>query len=164
MNTGKQSNHLYSNLLLHLQKNKSCVIATVTSVMGSTPQIPGSSAIFGRNGLLTGTVGGGATELSVAKIAQKHIISKKNGYFQFDLNHKIGDNQGPICGGGMHILLDANPEIHLPVFESLCKSLNDRNPGVLLTIFSQNNNELQISREWFTAETQHENSIHFLLM
>lgn len=158
MNFDKQNNHLYSNLVAHLLKNKNCVLATVTSTKGSTPQIPGSSAIFGRSGLLFGTVGGGATELAVTKIATKIFRSKKSGYFSFDLNHEIGDNQGPICGGGMHILIDANPGVHLAVFEALTESVKKRNPGVLVTFYSQSGEKTVISRVWLTSENRLKNS------
>lgn len=159
MSTYKQNNHLYANLFSFLQKNKKCVFATVTSTIGSAPQIPGSSAIFGRSGLLSGTVGGGATELAVAKIATKIFRSKKPGYFNFDLNHEIADNQGPICGGAMNILIDANPGIHLPVFEALTESVKKRKPGVLLTIFWETEKNTALKRYWATSGTWQEKSV-----
>ncbi len=159
MNDKKQLNHFYNNLVFNLSvKNKTCVLATVTSIVGSAPQIPGSSALFGKKGLLDGTVGGGDTELNVAKAASKLIRSKKSGYFQFSLNHKISDKAGPICGGGMNILIDANPEIHLPVFEALTKSINKRQRGVLATLFNQTEQNAKISRVWLTSENWQEKS------
>ncbi len=159
MNQKKHSNHFYNKLVVNLSgKNKSCVLATVTAVIGSTPQIPGSSALFGKKGLLEGTVGGGDTELNVTKIAAKLVHSKKSGYFQFSLNHEIGDKQGPICGGGMNILIDANPEIHLPVFEAIATSLTDREPGILLTFFTQTETATTLTRNWLTGENWPEKS------
>lgn len=160
MNQKKQINHFYNNLVFNLsEKNKTtCALATVTAVIGSTPQIPGSSALFGKNRLLAGTVGGGETELSVAKAAAKLIRSKKSGYFQFSLNHEIGDNLGPICGGRMNILVDANPEIHLPVFEAINTVVRQRKPGILLTFFTQTEAETTITRDWLTSENWPEKS------
>mgnify|MGYP001765865099 FL=1 len=159
MNQKKQINHFYNNLVFKLsEKNKSCALATVTAVVGSTPQIPGCSALFGKKGLLAGTVGGGETELSVTKAATKLIRSKKSGYFRFSLNHEIGDNQGPICGGGMNILVDANPEIHLPVFEAVNTALRQRKPGVLLTFLTQSEAATTITRDWLTGENWPEKS------
>lgn len=154
MDFSQKSNLIYYQLIEILNKKQSCVLTTVTSATGSTPQTPGSSAVFGRNGLLAGTIGGGATELAVAKIAKQRIHSKKSGYFNFDLNRKISDNNGPICGGGMNIFVDANPGIHFSVFEDIAHSLNNRQTGVLLTVFSQNESNPQLSREWFTAGKQ----------
>lgn len=159
MNDKKQLNHFYNNLVFNLSvKNKTCVLATVTSIVGSAPQIPGSSALFGKKGLLDGTVGGGDTELNVAKAASKLIRTKKSGYFQFNLNHKISDNQGPICGGGMNILIDANPKTHLPVFEALTESISKWQRGVLATFFNQTEQNTTISRVWLTSENWQEKS------
>jgi xanthine dehydrogenase accessory factor len=152
MNFDKLNNLLYAKLVSLLLKNKSCVLATVTSATGSTPQKPGSSAIFGKNGVIAGTVGGGVVELAVTKIATQYIRAKKTGFFTFDLNHEIGGGQGPICGGGMNIFIDANPAIHLPVFEALIKSTQKRMPGVLVTLFSGANKTAEISRKWLTKE------------
>lgn len=140
------------------KKNKNYVLATVTSVTGSTPQQPGSSALFSLYKVLAGTVGGGPTELAVGHLAAKSIRTKKSGYFQFSLNHKIDDNQGPICGGGMNILIDANPKIHLSVFESLTESVKKRKHGVLATLFTQTEQSTTISRVWLTSENWHEKS------
>lgn len=161
MNQEKQQlNHLYSTLISYLSGKKNrCALATVTSVLGSTPQIPGSSAIFGKKGLLTGTIGGGATEHEVTQTATKFIRSKKTQLLSFNLNHEIADNQGPICGGGMHILVDANPGIHLPVFEALTESVKKRKPGVLVTFYSQSGEKTVISRVWLTSENRLENSV-----
>lgn len=159
MNQKKQINRFYDNLVFNLSvKNKNCALATVTDVVGSTPQIPGCSALFGKNRLLAGTVGGGETELNVAKAAARLIRSKKSGYFRFSLNHEIGDNQGPICGGGMNILVDANPEIHLPVFEAINTALRQRKPGVLLTFFAQTETAATLTRDWLTGENWPEKS------
>lgn len=159
MNQKKQFNHFYNELEFNLSRKKgTCALATVTDVIGSTPQIPGSSALFGKKGLLAGTVGGGDTELNVAKIAAKLIHSKKSGYFRFSLNHEIADNQGPICGGGMNILIDGNPAIHLSVFEALTTSINKRKHGVLATLFTQTEQNKTISRVWLTSEDWQEKS------
>ena len=54
--------NIYLKILDHLSENDPLVLATVTGATGSTPQKPGSSALFNKNGLLTGTVGGGVVE------------------------------------------------------------------------------------------------------
>lgn len=149
---------IYHTLLNYLRKNRSFFLATVTSVKGSTPQIPGSSAIFGKGGLLSGTIGGGATELAVTKIIATHFNSKESGYFSFNLNHNIEEEKGPICGGGMNILIDADPRIHLPVFEELAESISERKQGVLATIFNQTEQVTTISRYWLTSENRHKKS------
>ena len=60
------------------------VLATVTGTEGSTPQKPGSSALFNKSGLVAGTIGGGVLEGKVQKIAMESLAYKRTGssFFQ----------------------------------------------------------------------------------
>jgi xanthine dehydrogenase accessory factor len=144
-------NNIYLQLLDNLQKNSSLVIATVTKSIGSTPQKPGSSALFNLKGLVYGTVGGGVLEGEVQKIAQKAIVSKESGYYNFKLNNEIGSGAGAICGGQASILVDAAPSDHRIVFEQIRQSLKNRIPGILVTMVSGfDHNKIKIQRFWST--------------
>jgi len=102
--------------------------------------------------LLEGTVGGGAVELAVGEIAEKAIISKKSGYFRFDLDNDISDNDAAICGGGMSILVDAEPEKHIEVFEEIRVSGINRIPGVLAIFCGSGLSDCDgIKRIWLTS-------------
>ncbi len=109
------------------------VLATVTGTIGSTPQKPGSSALFGRDGLITGTVGGGVVEGKVQEFAQKCGRTKESGFFHYQLNKGISELEEAICGGRITILVDADPLSHLSVFKEIKKSVSNREPGVLIT-------------------------------
>lgn len=151
----QKSKLIYSDLLEILRQKKTCVLATVTATQGSTPQKPGSSAIFGDQKLLAGTVGGGATELAIGELAKKIIHSKKSGYYRFDLDRDISEADAAICGGGMSILIDARPEKDIAVFEALTQSLSERIPGILLTICSCSEPEVSdLTRHWLTTENK----------
>lgn len=153
MDTLQKTKHLYLQLLNFISSNKACVLATVTGTHGSTPQKPGCSAIFGKKGLLAGTVGGGAVELAVGEIAEKAIISKKSGYFRFDLDNDISDIDAAICGGGMSILVDAEPEKHIEVFEEIRISGINRIPGVLAIFCGSGLSDCDgIKRIWLTSD------------
>ncbi len=153
MDFSQKSNHIYPDLLELIGNKKRCVLATVTSTKGSTPQKPGCSAIFGKNKLLAGTVGGGAVELAVAELTTKAIRSGKSGYFSFDLNNDITGLEAAICGGGMSILVDGKPGKHIEVFEMLRNSVNNRIPGVLISMCGSDNATCNgIERFWATKE------------
>jgi xanthine dehydrogenase accessory factor len=153
MDTAQKTKRIYLQLLEFIGNNKPCVLATVTGTHGSTPQKPGSSAIYSKNGLLAGTVGGGAVELSVGEIASEAINSKKSGYFRFDLDNDISDVEAAICGGGMSIIVDAAPEKHVKIFEAINESENNRVHGVLATLCGSGSPEcLEIARFWITKE------------
>ncbi len=154
MDTIQKSKHIYSQLLEELKENHHCVLATVTSYQGSTPQKSGSSAMYSKRGLIAGTVGGGAVELAIGEIASKSVRSKKSGYYKFDLGNDITDLEAAICGGGMNILVDATPEKHIDVFQSLSNSEINHVPGVLATLCGSGTKECSgFERFWITAET-----------
>ena len=151
----KTSSFNYPELVEILQAKTPCALATVLGTHGSTPQKAGSSALIGFNQLLAGTVGGGMTELKVIQQSQVILNSKTSGIFSFDLSGDLTKGSDSICGGGMTILLDAAPEMHLPVFQQLKKSLEDRIPGVLITWLDETNpEEILISRYWFSKTNQ----------
>jgi xanthine dehydrogenase accessory factor len=153
MDTLQKTKHVYLQLLDFIGNNKPCVLATVTGTQGSTPQKPGSSAIYGLRGLLAGTVGGGAVELAIGEIAAVAVKSKKSGYFRFDLDNDISDTEAAICGGGMSILVDAAPEKHVKIFEALKESDNNRVHGVLVTLCGSVLADCtEVARFWITEE------------
>lgn len=153
MDTLQKTKHVYLQLLDLIGNNKPCVLATVTGTQGSTPQKPGSSAIYGLRGLLSGTVGGGAVELAIGEIAAVAVKSKKSGYFRFDLDNEISDTEAAICGGGMSILVDAAPEKHVKIFEALKESDNNRVHGVLVTLCGSGLADCtEVTRFWITEE------------
>ncbi len=127
------------------------VLATVTKAVGSSPQKPGSSALFGPGGLLRGTVGGGFIEGEVQKIVQSAIRSGKSGYYNFKLNSSISEAHGAICGGDASVLIDASPGDHYPVFENIKQSILHKTPGVLVTRVTKiSNGGVTIQRYWTT--------------
>lgn len=109
------------------------VLATVTGTHGSTPQKPGSSALFGVKGLLAGTVGGGIVEGKVQQMAAEAILSGKSGIYNFNLANDISKTEEAICGGQISVMVDANPGKSISAFEQLKLSLSKRIPGVLIT-------------------------------
>jgi len=143
--------NLYVELEELLLKNKSCVFTTVAETHGSTPQKKGSSAIFGESGLIEGTVGGGLVEHTIQEKATKAILSKESGYYRFELNDDIDDEDSVICGGGMNILIDAAPEKHLTVWKALKSDYSKRKNGVLVTLAHPAAGRFEIERIWLTS-------------
>lgn len=151
----KTSSCNYPELVEILHAKTICVLATVLQTYGSTPQKAGSSALIGVNQLLAGTVGGGMTELKVIQQAQTTLESKKSEIFSFDLGGDLTKGSDSICGGGMTILLDAAPELHLPAFTQLKNSLEEQRHGVLMTWIDELNPKgIKISRFWFSKTEQ----------
>jgi xanthine dehydrogenase accessory factor len=143
--------NIYLQLLEEQSKGTPLVLATVTSASGSTPQKPGSSAIIGKNGIVDGTVGGGIVEGSVLKLSVNALLSHKSLHPVFNLAHEISEEAEAICGGKISILIDANIQNSLKVFNQIKESLAVREPGVLITMVTGYDVEnVLINRYWMT--------------
>lgn len=157
MDNRQTGRNIYFKLIELLEQNKSCVLCTVTATKGSTPQKPGSSAVFDEKGLVLGTVGGGSVEHIIQKKAAAAIQDKNSGISHFDLDNEISEEEAAICGGGMSILLDASPEKHVAVFEEIRKDIGSQKPGVLLSLVSETQtSDTNIKRMWITSDDQKE--------
>ena len=142
--------NIYIQLLNELKKNSPLALATIIETRGSTPQVPGASALFSSGGLCVGTVGGGLLEADAQKKALRSLQQKDSLLYEFSLTADISSSEGAICGGEATILIDARPEDHAEVFQSVSKSLNQRQPGVLATflIKENTNGKVSLDRYW----------------
>lgn len=144
-------NYIYHRLRREIQSGSRLVLATVVRTAGSTPQKPGSSALFGEAGLIDGTVGGGIIEGEVEQIAKNVLISGVSNHYYFNLNTNEGE-EGSICGGESVVLVDANPGTHLKSLEAMEQSLNHRQGGHLITAVGRENEVgRSIERHWVSS-------------
>lgn len=140
--------HIHRQVLEYVRSGKKTVLATVTRSSGSTPQKPGSSALFGRDGLLAGTVGGGLLEGQVQSIAAKALLSCISGQYVFSLDSSQG-KEGALCGGETTVLIDAKPDAFIEVFEEMERSVSRRTGGILMTVFQDGDRTGEsIRRSW----------------
>jgi xanthine dehydrogenase accessory factor len=143
--------NIYLQILDYQTVRSPLALATVTGTSGSTPQKPGSSALFIQDSLLSGTIGGGAVEERVKKIVQTAILSKESGIFDFELDNDISYTDEPICGGKMNVLVDARPELHHDTFEQLKQSILEGIPGLLVTkVTKLEGQSVDIVRFWIS--------------
>lgn len=130
------------------------VLATVTRTRGSTPQKPGSSALFSAEGLIIGTVGGGIVEGRVQEKALEAINSKKSGHFTFNLYNDISSIEEAICGGEISVLIDAGMGNNIELFRQIRKSLQESIPGVLITMVTDSDeSNVLIHRYWMSSSS-----------
>jgi xanthine dehydrogenase accessory factor len=141
--------NIYVHLLKEMKKQKPLVLATIVETKGSTPQVPGASAIFSSERLLDGTLGGGLLEADAQRKALKTLKKKVSLLSEFSLKADISSGEGAICGGEVKILIDASPEVHRNTFQDLSQSLIKRQPGVLATFINRLSEEkVSLSRYW----------------
>lgn len=145
--------NVYDYLSNLLEKKKHVALATIIETKGSTPQVPGASAIFSSGGLLEGTLGGGLLEAD-AQTKALHALKKKNSLlYDFNLYADISTKDGAICGGKVKILIDASPEEHKNTFRSLHQSFSQRQPGLLATFIREfPEGRASFSRHWVGRE------------
>ncbi len=140
---------IYVCLLEGLTEQKPLVLATNVATKGSTPQVPGASALFSSKGLLEGTLGGGLLEADAQRKALKTLKKKASLLSEFSLKDDISSEEGAICGGEVKILIDACPEENRGAFQALNQSLIKREPGVLATFINRISEEkVSLSRRW----------------
>jgi xanthine dehydrogenase accessory factor len=142
-------NNIYLQIPLRQPDISDMVLATVTRTTGSTPQKPGSSALFNKFGLVTGTVGGGILEGRVQQIARESAVTKESGHYLFRLDNSQPEGEDALCGGKISVLIDPNLDKHINVFEALRKSVGSRIPGVLVSLVTSTEGEnALVSRFW----------------
>jgi xanthine dehydrogenase accessory factor len=141
--------NIYVRLLELLKKGEPLALATIIQTKGSTPQVPGASALFSAKGRLEGTLGGGLLEFEAEKKTLQSIRENTSHLSDFFLKEDISSEEGAICGGEAKILIDASPEEHLSSFQELNKSLFQRQSGVLATFIDMiSADKISLLREW----------------
>ena len=148
-------NNIYIDIIEQLAANSPLVLATVVRTKGSTPQKPGSSALFCKNGLLAGTVGGGIVEARVLDAALESISSGNSTLLKVSLSNDISNKEEAICGGEIAVLIDANLQNYMQVFAELNGSLEKRTPGVLVTMVSPFSEKISlVNRYWMSSASK----------
>lgn len=141
--------NIYSYLFKAIEERRRIALATIVETKGSAPQIPGVSALFSREGLVTGTLGGGLLEGDAQKKAAHALEGEKPELYGFNLQDDISSEEGAICGGVVKILIDPSPEKDRVAFRRLHKSITERNAGVLATSIKRfHRDKISLSRTW----------------
>ncbi|NIM20111.1 MAG: hypothetical protein GTO51_07750 [Candidatus Latescibacteria bacterium] len=145
--------NIYTQLFDLLQKKKPIALGTIIETKGSSPQVPGASAIFSADGLVAGTLGGGWLEADAQKRVLAALKKRETLLCEFSLNADINAGEGAICGGYIHILIDARPEAHRDTFRDVVQSIDSRRSGALATFISKTSGErVELFRNWIDVK------------
>ena len=123
----------YATLIALARSGTRAALATVVAADGSTPQVPGASAVFTAGGLAGGTVGGGVGEARVEDLARRAVAAGVSRLKTLDLGYDPSAESEAICGGRLRVLVDARPERHASVFIRMMDDIRRRRPGALVT-------------------------------
>ena len=147
--------NIYVHLSDILKEKKQVALATIIEAKGSTPQIPGASAIFSTEGLLAGTLGGGLLEGDAQKKARDALKIGSSLLYRFNLNADVSSDEGSLCGGQVRILLDVSPAENENVFKDLHQAFLGRKPGLLSTKIKEFSGErIFIFRHWIEGNPE----------
>jgi xanthine dehydrogenase accessory factor len=142
---------LYSHFLGKTQ-DKPLVLVTILKTCGSTPQVTGACAIFSKNGIESGTIGGGIMEAEVAQKANNSIESGISSIFEFSLDSSVEDENGAICGGSATILIDADPARFVSTFSQMQQDGNQNIAGLLITVVDiPEDGKINVERDWLRS-------------
>jgi xanthine dehydrogenase accessory factor len=93
--------------LKRIDKGEVIALVTIVEAEGSTPRERGAKMAVGRDGLISGTIGGGIVEAKVIEAAKKAIKRGKKQSLHYNLNKEETKlDEGAICGGELKIFID----------------------------------------------------------
>lgn len=92
--------------IIHLNENEQAAVVTIISTRGSTPRKSGSQALFYRNGLMAGSIGGGLGEAEAKRLALVVIESGKPMFVEVNLTQDAAEADGMVCGGVMEVFIE----------------------------------------------------------
>jgi len=141
--------NIYTHIIDALKSELQLVIATIIETRGSTPQIPGTSALVVKGSVWKGTLGGGILEAEAQKRGQQASKDGKSLLFEYNLDADVAAAEGALCGGKATVLIDAQPEKHKTVFSEIILSIEKKIPGVLVTAIQKKSDQLDIERFWY---------------
>lgn len=96
---------VYEALIEAQQAGEAVALATVVSVKGSVPRHAGSKMLVRGDGSIIGTVGGGAMEALVIKVALEALADGQTRMPSYTLN-SLEDGDPGVCGGTVQVFIE----------------------------------------------------------
>lgn len=127
--------NIFATLPYILEKKQDAVLVTIIQDQGSTPRGVGSQMLVNRQGLLTGTIGGGAIEKRSVEIAMEMIGSRKSLIHDFELRKDAREDIGMECGGDASVYfqyIEAADNRWMELAKALTEQLTQGLPGWLV--------------------------------
>jgi len=90
---------LYRLLQKRVAEDKDTVLCTIVAGTGSAPRGAGAQMLVGPEGILAGTVGGGAVEWNAVQLCGELLAEKHDARRSFALHPDEKDDIGMVCGG-----------------------------------------------------------------
>lgn len=96
-------NGIFTTLLYQMEKHHDTVLCTIIADNGSTPRGRGAQMLVGEQGLLCGTIGGGAVEGNTIAKAKALLQERRSAVHEYRLHRNKVEDIGMVCGGDMTV-------------------------------------------------------------
>lgn len=109
-------------IIKYMKQKEDLVLVTITEASGSIPRGAGAKMLVNKDGILAGTIGGGAVEYRGEQLA-KEAIQKKCSYMKsFSLSGDDKKELGMICGGNITVYIQFISNTNIEFLE-LCEKV-----------------------------------------
>ena len=105
---------LFQQLIQDMERGETVAMATVIRRKGSVPREVGAKMLVGRDGKISGTVGGGCGEAEVWRNALNVIDTGRPTTVQVDLTEDIAMESQGVCGGIFDVFIQPWHDTPLP--------------------------------------------------
>ncbi|WP_249028521.1 XdhC family protein [Tannockella kyphosi] len=92
------------SLTKKLDVSEDCMLVTIVDNVGSAPRTTGAFMVVDKDGLMSGTIGGGMLEFQSIELAKIHLQNKTGELKQYRLRIEESANLGMVCGGDVDVL------------------------------------------------------------
>ena len=128
-------NSIFAKMLYELEKDHDLVLVTIISEAGSAPRGTGSQMLINMDGLLLGTIGGGAVEHQSEALALRLLDEKRSEVHDYVLRKNKTEDIGMACGGDVSVwfqFVDHTDARWAALAGALLAQTNARKPGWLV--------------------------------
>lgn len=126
--------------LKRIDKGEVIALVTIVETKGSTPREVGAKMMVDKDGLISGTIGGGITEAKIIEEAKQALREGKEKLLDYHLTkEEAALDKGAICGGDMKVFIDVlQPKEEVLIFGgghiAICVSKLAKMVGFKVTI------------------------------
>ncbi len=138
-------------ILEFIDDGRCFAVALVLKTEGSAPRKAGTKAVIEEGGKIWGTLGGGKVEVEAQRQAVEVCRSKKPVVFDVSLYGESREEERPICGGSVRILIDPAALKGRAAYAESVRAFEEGRRGVLLTkVISGNMTDVEV--RWISEE------------
>ena len=101
-----------------INRGETIALVTIVGTKGSTPREVGAKMVVGKDGLISGTIGGGITEAKVIEETKQALREGKGKLLTYHLTKEAAAlDEGATCGGDMKVFIDVlQPKEEILIF------------------------------------------------